>query len=143
MSTGEEDAGTLGIVTGDYTLELSVLKDGTQKWSHPTVAVNGYEASFNSGGEFKNGEMTTWLRMGGTETDANGILFLHEDDFYDGDGCYTFEIKITNSYYVDSVIEEDVDTDAILLESRMSWELQFDSYNNDDGGQSARTYDAC
>lgn len=143
MSTGEEDAGTLGIVTGDYTIELSVLKDGTQKWSHPTVAVNGYEASFNSGGEFKNGEMTTWLRMGGTETDANGILFLHEDDFYDGDGCYTFEVKITNSYYVDSIIDEDVDTDSILLESRMSWELQFDSYNDNDGGQSARTYDTC
>ena len=143
MSTGEEDAGTLGIVTGDYTLELSVLKGGDQKWSHPTVAVNGYEASFNSGGEFKNGEMTTWLRMGGTETDANGILFLHEDDFYDGDGCYTFEVKITNSYYVDSVIDEDVDTDSILLESRMSWELQFDSYNDNDGGQSARTYDTC
>lgn len=143
MSTGEEDAGTLGIVNGDYTLELSVLKGTTKKWSHPTVAVNGYEASFNSGGDFKNGEMTTWLRMGGTETDSNGILFLHEDDFYEGDGCYTFEIKITNSFYVDNVLDEEVDTDSILLESRMSWELQFDQYNDNDGGQSARTYDAC
>ena len=143
MSTGEEDAGTLGIVNGDYTIELSVLKGTTQKWSHPTVAVNGYEASFNSNGEFKNGEMTTWLRMGGTETDENGILFLHEDDFYDGDGCYTFEIKITNAFYVDSVVDEDVDTDSILLESRMSWDLQFDQYNDNDGGPSARTYDTC
>jgi hypothetical protein len=143
MSTGEEDAGTLGIVQGDYTLELSVLKGATTKWTHPTVAVDGYAASYNSGGEFKNGEMTTWLRMGGTSTDANGILFLHEDDFYDGDGCYTFEVKITNSYYVDSDVDEDVDTDSIVLESRMSWELQFDQYNDDNGGQSARTYDAC
>ena len=94
-------------------------------------------------GDFKNGEMTTWLRMGGTETDENGILFLHEDDFYNGDGCYTFEVKIINSFYVDSVLDEDVDTDSILLESRMSWELQFDQYNNNDGGPSARTYDAC
>ena len=31
MSTGEEDAGTLGIVQGDYTLELSVLKGTSQK----------------------------------------------------------------------------------------------------------------
>ncbi|MBL6889893.1 MAG: hypothetical protein ISR25_05320 [Candidatus Poseidoniaceae archaeon] len=143
MSTGEEDAGTLGIVQGDYTLELSVLKGTTKKWSHPTVSVDGYAASYNSGGEFKNGEMTTWLRMGGTSTDENGILFLHEDDFYDGDGCYTFEIKITNSFYVDNVLDEEVDTDSILLESRMSWELQFDKYNDDDGGPSARTYDAC
>ena len=102
MSTGQEDAGTLGIVQGDYTLELSVLKGTTKKWSHPTMAVDGYDASYNSGGEFKNGEMTTWLRMGGTSTDENGILFLHEDDFYDGDGCYTFEVKITNSYYTDA-----------------------------------------
>jgi hypothetical protein len=134
MSTGEEDAGTLGIVKGDYTIELTVMKGVTSKWSHPTVSVNGYEASYNSGGEFKNGEMTTWLRMGGTETDENGILFLHEDDFYDGDGCYTFEVKITNTYYEDA---------AVMVESRMSWDLQFDQYNNNDGGQSARTYDTC
>ena len=143
MSTGEEDAGTLGIVNGDYTIEISVMKGTTNQWNHPTIAVDGYDASFNSNGEFKNGEMTTWLRMGGTETDENGILFLHEDDFYNGDGCYTFEVKIINSFYVDSVLDEDVDTDSILLESRMSWELQFDQYNNNDGGQSARTYDAC
>jgi hypothetical protein len=149
MSTGEEDAGTLGIVQGDYILELSVLKGATTKWTHPTVAVDGYAASYNSGGEFKNGEMTTWLRMGGTSTDSNGILFLHEDDFYDGDGCYTFEVKITNSYYVDSIPDEEdgngnpTDTDRFLIESRMSWELQFDNYNDNDGGQSARTYDAC
>ena len=134
MSTGEEDAGTLGIVQGDYTLELSVLKGTTKKWSHPTVAVDGYAASYNSGGEFKNGEMTTWLRMGGTSTDDNGILFLHEDDFYDGDGCYTFEVKITNSYYTDA---------AVVVESRMSWELNFDQYNDNDGGQDARTYESC
>tara|TARA_B100001758_G_scaffold184317_1_gene160995 strand:- start:176 stop:1426 length:1251 start_codon:yes stop_codon:yes gene_type:complete len=134
MSTGEEDAGTLGIVQGDYTLELSVLKGTTKKWSHPTVAVDGYAASYNSGGEFKNGEMTTWLRMGGTSTDDNGILFLHEDDFYDGDGCYTFEVKITNSYYTDA---------AVVVESRMSWELNFDQYNENDGGQDARTYESC
>ena len=134
MSTGEEDAGTLGIVQGDYTLELSVLKGTAKKWSHPTVAVDGYAASYNSGGEFKNGEMTTWLRMGGTSTDDNGILFLHEDDFYDGDGCYTFEVKITNSYYTDA---------AVVVESRMSWELNFDQYNENDGGQDARTYESC
>ena len=134
MSTGEEDAGTLGIVQGDYTLELSALKGTNKKWSHPTVAVDGYAASYNSGGEFKNGEMTTWLRMGGTSTDDNGILFLHEDDFYDGDGCYTFEVKITNSYYTDA---------AVVVESRMSWELNFDQYNENDGGQDARTYESC
>ena len=134
MSTGEEDAGTLGIVNGDYTIELSVMKGTTNQWNHPTIAVDGYEASFNSNGEFKNGEMTTWLRMGGTSTDNNGILFLHEDDFYDGDGCYTFEVKITNSYYTET---------AVVVESRMSWELNFDQYNNNDGGQDARTYEAC
>ena len=149
MSTGEDDAGTLGIVQGDYTLELSVFKGTTKKWSHPVVTVDGYAASYNSGGEFKNGEMTTWLRMGGTSTDNNGILFLHEEDFYDGDGCYTFQVKITNAYYVDINLDEEdgngnpTDTDRFLTESRMSWELKFDEYNEQDGGQSARTYDAC
>ncbi len=36
MSTGEEDAGTLGIVNGDYTIELSVMKGTTSQWNHPT-----------------------------------------------------------------------------------------------------------
>ena len=134
MSTGQEDAGTLGIVQGDYTIELSVLKGTNNKWNHPVVAVDGYSASYNSGGEFKNGEMTTWLRMGGTSTDGNGILFLHSDDFYDGDGCYTFEIKVTNTFFEET---------AVVTESRMSWELQFDQYNDNDGGQDARTYDTC
>ena len=137
MSTGEDDAGTLGIVQGDYTIELSVLKGATMKWNHPTVTVDGYAASYNSGGEFKNGEMTTWLRMGGTTTDNNGILFLHEDDFYAGDGCYTFEIKITNQYY---------SSEPVVTESRMKWDLQFDRYNNADSNeerQEARTYLTC
>ncbi len=137
MSTGEDDAGTLGIVQGDYTIELSVLKGATTKWNHPTVTVDGYAASYNSGGEFKNGEMTTWLRMGGTTTDNNGILFLHEDDFYAGDGCYTFEIKITNQYY---------SSEPVVTESRMKWDLQFDRYNNADSNeekQEARTYLTC
>ena len=137
MSTGEDDAGTLGIVQGDYTIELSVLKGATTKWNHPTVTVDGYAASYNSGGEFKNGEMTTWLRMGGTTTDNNGILFLHEDDFYAGDGCYTFEIRITNQYY---------SSEPVVTESRMKWDLQFDRYNNADSNeekQEARTYLTC
>ena len=137
MSTGEDDAGTLGIVQGDYTIELSVLKGATTKWNHPTVTVDGYAASYNSGGEFKNGEMTTWLRMGGTTTDNNGILFLHEDDFYAGDGCYTFEIKITNQYY---------SSEPVVTESRMKWDLQFDRYNNADSNeekQEARAYLTC
>ena len=137
MSTGEDDAGTLGIVQGDYTIELSVLKGATTKWNHPTVTVDGYAASYNSGGEFKNGEMTTWLRMGGTTTDNNGILFLHEDDFYAGDGCYTFEIRITNQYY---------ESEPVVTESRMKWDLQFDRYNNADSNeekQEARTYLTC
>lgn len=137
MSTGEDDAGTLGIVQGDYTIELSVLKGATTKWNHPTVTVDGYAASYNSGGEFRNGEMTTWLRMGGTTTDNNGILFLHEDDFYAGDGCYTFEIKITNQYY---------SSEPVVTESRMKWDLQFDRYNNADSNeekQESRTYLTC
>ena len=137
MSTGEDDAGTLGIVQGDYTIELTVLKGATTKWNHPTVTVDGYAASYNSGGEFKNGEMTTWLRMGGTTTDNNGILFLHEDDFYAGDGCYTFEIRITNQYY---------SSEPVVTESRMKWDLQFDRYNNADSNeekQEARTYLTC
>ena len=137
MSTGEDDAGTLGIVQGDYTIELTVLKGATTKWNHPTVTVDGYAASYNSGGEFKNGEMTTWLRMGGTTTDNNGILFLHEDDFYAGDGCYTFEIRITNQYY---------ESEPVVTESRMKWDLQFDRYNNADSNeekQEARTYLTC
>ena len=72
--------------------------------------------------------------MGGTSTDINGILFLHEDDFYAGDGCYTFEIKVTNQYST---------SEPVVTESSMKWELQFDRYNNaetNEEKQDSRTY---
>ena len=137
MSLGKEDAGRLGITTSDYTVELTVKKGTAVKWNHPIVAVDGTTATFNSGGEFKSGEMTSWIRLGGTSTDQNGILFLHEDDFYSGDGCYTFEIKITNQYF---------SSEPVVTESRMKWELQFDRYNSADTTeekQESRTYLTC
>ena len=137
MSLGETDAGRLGIVTGDYTVEVTVKKGSSVKWTHPLISVDGTTALYNSGGEFRSGEMTSWISLGGTATGENNVLFLHEDDFYSGDGCYTFEIKITNQYYV---------SEPIVTESRMKWDLQFDRYNSAESNeekQQSRAYLTC
>ena len=47
--------------------------------------------------------------MPGPATDINGIEFLDLDSFFDGDGCYTFEIKVTNQIYTGIGVDDDGD----------------------------------
>ena len=65
MTTGEDDAGTLGIVQGDYTLELSLNKETLLSTGSQVVNVDGYAASYNSGWriqEWRNDDLAyAWM----------------------------------------------------------------------------------
>ena len=62
--------------------------------------------------------------MPGTGLNDQSTEYLKKDDFYDDSGCYTFEIEITNQYYVG-------DTASVYTSSN-SWELD---WNEDDSTQ--------
>ena len=73
-------------ITADYSATLTVKKDSSTVYQYSTIQAN--EGLVNGLGEFWSG----WVIMPGTEAGN-----LARDDFYDGDGCYTFEVQIDNS----------------------------------------------
>ena len=74
-------------ITSDWSATLAVKKGSTTVYQYSTIQAN--EGLVNGLGEFWVG----WVIMPGTEAGN-----LARDDFYDGDGCYTFEITIDNEH---------------------------------------------
>ena len=73
-------------IKSDWSATLTVKKDSSTVYQYSTIQAN--EGLVNGLGEFWAG----WVIMPGTEAGN-----LDRDDFYDGDGCYTFEVQIDNS----------------------------------------------
>ena len=48
-----------------------------------------------------------------------------------GDGCYTFEVRIHNTFY-EGMNDPDSDATGIIIDSDVAWDLDFDEYNNND-----------
>jgi hypothetical protein len=67
----------------------------------------------------QSGSTDRWLALPGTGYDPNTgtIEILERDDFFDDDGCYTFQIIVTNQYYAGST--------AVHMSSS-SWELNWE-----------------
>ena len=159
-SHGHEDAGwhsnTGGIwVESDYTLELRILKgssivyDSTDcsnpsEKGFPTIEVNGADGISCKGdsGVTING----WFAMpGDTNDDARGeYLSLDAMDYSNnGDGCYTFEVRIHNSFYEGMNTEGSSSTESIV-DSDVAWDLDFESYNsNSDSQKPDPSMEAC
>lgn len=136
QDNGEHSMTNLALtpVASDYTVQLRVKKGSTTEYSSPLIEVNGLDATWTSTVDgAKSGKTNGWLGLPGTAMDnwAGGsgqTEFLDKDSFYDGAGCYTFEIIITNVFYAGM---NDVDSDATgITVSSNSWELNFDG-NND------------
>lgn len=136
QDNGEHSMTNLALtpVSSDYTVQLRVKKGSSTEYSSPMIEVNGLDATWTStvDGE-KSGKTNGWLGLPGTAMDnwaggSGATEFLDKDSFYDGAGCYTFEIVITNVFYAGMT---DVDSDATgITVSSNSWELNFDG-NND------------
>jgi len=98
---GEHSVTNLALipVTSDYTFQLKVKKGSSLKYTMNTVTVDGIDATWSSSmSGSQSGKTTGWLGMPGTATNQLNTEYLQRDDFYDGDGCYTFEITVTNTF---------------------------------------------
>ena len=86
-------------VSSDYTFQLKVKKGSSLKYTMNTISVDGIDATWTSSmGGSQSGETTGWLGMPGTAANQLNTEYLQRDDFYEGDGCYTFEITVTNIF---------------------------------------------
>jgi len=86
-------------VASDYSFQLIVKKGSSIKYTMNTVSVNGLDATWSSSlTGSQSGKTSGWLGMPGTSQNQLDTEYLQRDDFYDGDGCYTFEITVTNTF---------------------------------------------
>ena len=90
-------------IVSDWTATLTVKKGASTEYVYQQITA---DEGFVSGiGDFWSG----WVAMPGTDAGNLG-----RDDFYDGDGCYTFEVSIQNE------LGEDVVDSSSKIE--FSWE---------------------
>ena len=98
---GEHSVTNLALipVSSDYTFQLKVKKGSSVKYTMNTISVDGLDATWTSSmSGSQSGKTSGWLGMPGTAQNALNTEYLQKDDFYDGDGCYTFEITVTNTF---------------------------------------------
>jgi hypothetical protein len=108
-------------ISSDYTIQLRVMKDSSQKWQSPVISVDGTSAQWVSEvSGTQAGSSDRWLAISGTGYDpnTNTVEILERDDFFDDDGCYTFQVVVTNEYYGGS---------AAVHTSSSSWELNWEN----------------
>ncbi|MAH30212.1 MAG: hypothetical protein CL959_06005 [Euryarchaeota archaeon] len=131
-------------VESDYTLELVILKgnsvvyDSTDcsnpsKDGFPTIDVNGVDGISCKGdsGVSING----WFAMpGDANDDARGEYLSLEAMNYDEDGCYTFEVRIHNTFHSDMNVDGST-ADGTIIDSDVKWDLDFESYNSNSDSQ--------
>ena len=75
---------------------------------------------------------------GDANDDAYGeYLSLDAMDYDDnGDGCYTFEVRIHNTFY-SGMNDDGTSSDGMVIDSDVAWELDFESYNSNSDSQKA------
>ena len=134
-SESEQDGGghtlnNLGLipVTSDYSFKMTIKKGTSTKYVMPTVTVNGLDAQWSSSlSGSQTGKANGWLGMPGTALNDLSTEYLQKDDFYDGSGCYTFEIEVTNQFYAGNT--------ATSYTSTSSWELDLHPEDSTQDGE--------
>ena len=133
-------------VESDYTLELIIKKGSTVVYGStdcsnpstegfPQIVVEGTDGISCKGdsGVTVNG----WFSMPGDANDdaAGEYLSLEAMDYSNhGDGCYTFEVRIHNTFY-EGMNDPDSDATGIIIDSDVAWDLDFEEYNNNGNSQ--------
>lgn len=105
-----------GAVQSEYTITTSISFDGGVVFDYPLITVSGttalWDDSVYGDGAGKVGETSSDFEYQGDEMTSSGISYISKDRIYDGDGCYTLTITITNSEaysssdYFSTVVEE-------------------------------------
>ncbi len=138
QDNGEHSMTNLGLtpVSSDYTMQLRIKKSGSTEYSSPVITVDGLDATWTSAvSGSKSGKTNGWLGLPGTATDSLNTEYIQKDSFYDGAGCYTFEIVITNDFYA-GMTDSGSSATGIMVSSN-SWELDFNADSNQ------RTMEVC
>ena len=138
QDNGEHSMTNLGLtpVSSDYTMQLRIKKSGSTEYSSPIITVDGLDATWTSAvSGSKSGKTNGWLGLPGTATDSLNTEYIQKDSFYDGAGCYTFEIVITNDFYA-GMTDSGSSATGIMVSSN-SWELDFNADSNQ------RTMEVC
>lgn len=133
-------------VESDYTLELIIKKGNTVVYGStdcsnpstegfPQIVVEGADGISCKGdsGVTVNG----WFAMPGDANDnaAGEYLSLDGMDYNShGDGCYTFEVRIHNTFY-EGMNDPDSTATGIIIDSDVAWDLDFEEYNNNENSQ--------
>jgi len=109
-------------INSDYSIDVKVIYDSSATvYSYTQMSV---ENGFASGiGEFG----ASWVLLPGSIGNN-----LKKDSFYDDDGCYTFEVTITNEV-----------TGSIIIDSRSQVELSWNDNDSDDDTTNNQKATAC
>lgn len=121
---GEHSVTNLALipVSSDYTFQIKIYKDSRNlpEFTMNTISVDGLDATWSSSmSGSQSGKTSGWLGMPGTAQNALNTEYLQRDDFYDGDGCYTFEVTVTNTFTPTGGVTTQTSTD--------SWNIEWDS----------------
>jgi hypothetical protein len=109
LNGGESSLSTYKTITTDYSVDVKIKYGGSVVWSHSTIVVDGIDATWNSQvSGTVSGQTVYWLGLSGTT----------EDD----DGCYTFEVTITNDLY---------STSPTTVIDEYAWNLSWESDEED------------
>ena len=119
LNGGESSLSTYKTITTDYSVDVKIKHGGSVVWSHSTIVVDGIDATWNSQvSGAVSGQTVYWLGLAGTTEDNAGAEYLERDQFYDDDGCYTFEVTIINDLY---------STSPTTVIDEYAWNLTWDS----------------
>jgi hypothetical protein len=127
LNGGESSLSTYKTITTDYSVDVKIRHGGSVVWSHSTIVVDGIDATWNSQvSGAVSGQTVYWLGLAGTTEDNAGAEYLERDQFYDDDGCYTFEVTITNDLY---------STSPTTVIDEYAWNLSWDTDEEDSGNE--------
>ena len=119
LNGGESSLSTYKTITTDYSVDVRIKYGGSVVLSHSTIVVDGIDATWSSPvNGAVSGQTVYWLGLAGTIEDNAGAEYLERDQFYDDDGCYTFEVTITNDLY---------STSPTTVIDEYAWNLTWDS----------------
>ena len=105
-------------------ITIKIVAITTEKWQSPLITADGTDTTWVSAvSGSKSGSPDRWMGIPGTgyDVDTGMIEILKKDDFYDGPGCYTFQVIVVNQYYAG---------DSSTQVSSSAWDLNLE--NTDD-----------
>ncbi len=84
-------------MSADYTVQVTV--SGGDTWSESLITVDGDLATWSPiAGGTGSASTAGWFGLTASGADSgSGAFYLDKGDFYNGEGCYTFTVDITNS----------------------------------------------